>query len=101
MPHGFNLDVDDDQMLKFSKRHKNGEITEIQADNIATSGSEWLVNVKDPNGGERLGRFGTKKEAKRAMKQWMNDNPKGVPASGRDISVAGGGIPGMNGNGLF
>lgn len=104
MPHGYDLDIDDSQMLKYLKRHKNGDITEIQADKIgtgATGGTEWLVNVKDPNGNQRLGRFPTKSDAKREMKQWMGDHPKGVPGSQKGISGAGGGIPGMNGNGLF
>lgn len=101
---GYSTDIDDDQMLKFSKTHKNGERTEVQADKIgtqATGGNEWLANVKDPRGSQRLGRFGSKSEARKEMKQWMKDHPKGVPGSGRGVSGTSGGIPGMDGNGLF
>lgn len=98
MPHGYTIDVDGEQMLKYSKTHKNGERTEVQADNI---GDEWLANVSDPRGNKRLGRFGSKGEAKKSMKGWMKSHKKGIPGSGKDITGASGGIPGMDGNGLF
>lgn len=104
MPHGYTIDVDDSQMLKYSKRHGNGDKTEVQADLVGTEasgGTSWLVNVKDPNGNQRLGKFGTKKQAKSKMKQWMNSHKKGVPGRGKGISGGSGGIPGMDGNGLF
>lgn len=105
MPHGYNLDLDDSETLRFVKSHKNGERTEVQADIVSSAQSpgpeQWRALVRDPRGNQQIGTFSSKTEAKRAMKQWISDNPKGVPASGKDISGAGGGIPGMNGNGLF
>lgn len=104
MPHGYTVDFDDSAMLQYSKQHKNGEETKIKADKVgtqATGGTEWLVNVKDPRKNLRLGRYSTKKDAKKAMKKWMRNNKKGVPGSGKDIFGGSGGIPGMGGSGLF
>lgn len=105
MPHGYTKDVDAGDTLRYSKFHKNGDRTEIQADILSsakTAGPEkWRVNVRDPNGNVDLGKFGTKKEADKAMKKWMRSHKKGVPAEDKGIAGAGGGIPGMDGNGLF
>lgn len=113
MPHGYTVDVDDSETLRYSKRHKNNERTEVQADIVSSarsSGPErWRAYIKDPNGKETLGKnFSSKGAARKAMKRWMKDNPKGIPASGKGISGAGNaipgqdsGVPGYDGNGLF
>lgn len=106
MPHGFTVDVDDSETLRFSKTHKNGERTEAQADIVSsakTSGPEqWRAMVNDPNGSVTLGtNFRSKSEARNAMKQWMKDNPKGVPSTDKGVLGMGGGIPGIDGGSIF
>lgn len=113
MPVGYSIDVDSSDTLRYSKFHKNGEKTEVQADIVSsakTKGREqWRAYVTDPNGKKTLGTgFASKKEAKNAMTTWMENHPKGVPASGKGVTGLGGGIPGQDtgipgndGNGLF
>lgn len=100
MPHGYTKDGDSSDLLKYSKRHKNGDRTDIEV-NGKIPGEEWEVNVTDPNGNKSLGRFGTKAEARKRATSWMRKHPKGVPGSKKDVSGFGGGIPGTDGDSLF
>lgn len=100
MPHGYSIDADTGDLLKYSKQHKNGERTEIEVSK-QIPGEDWEVNVTDPNGNKTLGSFGTKTEARERATSWMRKHPKGVPGSSKDVSGLGGGIPGMDNNGLF
>lgn len=110
MPHGYTIDVDTTDLLKYSKRHQNGEVTEVEITN-RIPGEDWEVKVKDPRGGANLGTFGTKEQAKRKASKWMKNNPKGVPGSNKGISgygkgtaglgEMGGGIPGTDEDGLL
>lgn len=112
MPHGYSVDVDDSETLRYSKFHKNGEKTEVQADIVSSAKSsgpeKWRTYVDDPNGRVDLGKFRSKRKAKSEMKSWMRGHEKGVPASDKRISGGSGGIPGQDsgvpgydGNGLF
>lgn len=101
MPHGYTLDMDGSKRFKYSKRHQNGETTVVEGVKKDIPGSEWEVDVTDPRGGMKLGNFGSKSEAKNRASSWMQSHKKGVPGSGKDVSGASSGIPGMDSNGLF
>jgi hypothetical protein len=100
MPHGFTVETDTTDHLRFGKTHENGEktVVDVQRD---IPGEDWRVTVRDPRGNLDLGAFQTKREARTRASQFMADNPKGVPAQDRNIAGAGGGIPGMGGEGIF
>jgi len=99
MPHGFDKQGDEDGFTTFRKLHDTGEETWVQVERQANG--NWIVNVRDPNGNRQFGPFGAKGSAMDRAKRFMRDNPKGVPAENRGISGMGGGIPGMDGNGMF
>jgi len=85
MAHSYSKVLDDRNGLVYEKTHDNGDVTKVQADKVgtqATGGTEWLVNIKDPNGSIRIGRFDTKAEAQSRMTTWMNNHPKGVQKQG-------------------
>lgn len=100
MPHGYTKQTDTDRKVVFRKTHRNGEQTDIVAEVVPNDG-RWFAHVEDGGRTEELGRFGSKTDAKEAAKNWARRNPKGIPAGQQGISGIGGGIPGMDGNGLF
>lgn len=100
MPHGYTLDIDGTDKLQYSKRHQNGERTVVDVTKDIP-GENFSVKVRDPRGNMDLGTFQTKGDAKNRATRFMRDNPKGVPAENQGIAGGNGGIPGMDGNGLF
>lgn len=85
--HGYEIVRDSSDMVVYSKTHNNGEQTTVQLDKVGTKaagGTSWLVNVSDPNGSRRIGKFDTKSSARQAATRWMNNHPKGVHGVGGD-----------------
>lgn len=92
MAHSYRKVLDDRGGLVYEKAHDNGETTTIQADKVGTQetgGTSWLVNVTDPNGSERIGRFETKQAARSRMTAWMGNHPKGVRGPGGAMGAIG------------
>lgn len=84
MAHGYTKEVSESDIVVYVKRHDNGEETEVQLEKAGTqaTGTSWLVNVTDPNGSQRVGRFPTKRAARQRATKWMSNHPKGVQGSG-------------------
>lgn len=81
MAHGYTITADDDAGRVYKKTHDNGEVTEVSIDKVGTKeagGVKWLVQVTDPNGSVRIGKFPVRQNARRAATEWMNNHPKGV-----------------------
>ena len=77
MPHGYSKTTDIGGKLMYSKEHDDGRKTVVDLDKDPKM-SDWKAFVKEEGALQRLGQYGTKKDAKRAAKRWMKANPTGL-----------------------
>lgn len=77
MPAGYSTTTNSSTKIVMSKTHKNGDRTRIVAEQIPNS-DRWFVHVEDGGRTTEVARTPTKRDAKREMELWAQNNPKGL-----------------------